>query len=66
LFTELVLTRSIIPLGLYRSPTVHNCHSPYVITNPPGFTILNRHDKIYVLVGEEDMGHLTARKSVFL
>ena len=54
LFTEMVITRNLLLLGLYRSPTVHNARLPYVFTNPPSDTKLSAHDRAFVLCGRRD------------
>ena len=49
---ELVLTRSILPLGLYRTREANDSPLPYVIANPPPSLILHKHDRLFVLCGD--------------
>lgn len=51
LFVELILSRSILCIGVYRSPLVHSAPLPYVVTNPSPKMRLHRDDRLYVLVG---------------
>jgi hypothetical protein len=53
LFIELVLTRNMLPLALYRSNTVHHAPLPYVVTNPPPAMRLSEEDRLMVLVGDD-------------
>ena len=53
LFMELLLTRSILPLGLYRSHSVHRgALLDYVLANPTPDLILHPSDRVFVLVGD--------------
>jgi potassium large conductance calcium-activated channel subfamily M alpha protein 1 len=62
LFMELVLTRGVLPVALYRS---HSAHSgallDYVVTNPPPTTILHKNDRLFVLVGDGTLFHARER-----
>ncbi|KAA0156007.1 hypothetical protein FNF29_01425 [Cafeteria roenbergensis] len=51
LFMELVLTRNILPIALYRSNAVHSAVLPYVIANPKPTTQLHPEDRLFVLCG---------------
>jgi len=51
LFMELVLTRNILPIGIYRSNAVHSAVLPYVIANPKPTTQLHPEDRLFVLCG---------------
>lgn len=54
LFMELLLTRSILPLGVYRSHSVHRgALLDYVLCNPAPDLILHPSDKLFVLVGNK-------------
>jgi hypothetical protein len=53
LFMELLLTRGILPLGLYRSHAVHaGAVLDYVLTNPSPDLVLHPADRVFVLVGD--------------
>jgi hypothetical protein len=52
IFMELVLTRNILPIGLYRSSLVHGAVLPYVLTNPSPTTQLHPDDRLFVLCGD--------------
>jgi hypothetical protein len=51
LFMELVLTRNILPIAIYRSNDVHNAVLPYVVANPKPTTQLHPDDRLFVLCG---------------
>ena len=51
LFVELLLSRSILCIGVYRSPLVHSAPLSYVVTNPSPKMRLHVDDRLYVLVG---------------
>lgn len=54
LFMELLLTRGILPLGLYRSHAVHTgAVLDYVLTNPSPDLVLHPADRVFVLVGDK-------------
>ncbi len=54
LFMELLLTRGILPLGLYRSHAVHSgAVLDYVLTNPSPDLVLHPADRVFVLVGDK-------------
>ena len=50
LFVELILSRSILCIGVYRSPMVHAAPLPYVVASPSPKMRMHRQDRLFVLV----------------
>lgn len=60
LFMELMLTRNMLPIGVYRCQEVHKgALLNYVVTNPPANMLLHEEDKVFVLVGEKLLAEAT-------
>jgi voltage-gated potassium channel Kch len=55
LFSELVLTKGMVLLGLYRSASVHTAPLPYIVTNPSAKLKLHAEDLLLVLCGDRVM-----------
>jgi hypothetical protein len=49
--------RNMLPLGLYRSPSIDN-DLPYVFVNCPKATMLREHDRVFVLASTEPTENL--------
>lgn len=49
LFMELILTRGMLAVAVYRAAAAHGAPLPYVITNPPASLRLHEEDHILVL-----------------
>lgn len=62
LFVELILSRSILCLGIYRSALVHGAPLPYVVTNPSPKMRLHHDDRLYVLVGPVNEPHVEIKR----
>lgn len=53
LFSELMLTRGILPLGLFRTNHMKQSLLPYVIANPTPLTVLHPEDRLLVLCSDD-------------
>ena len=50
LYYHMAINLDMVPLGLYRAPSVHSKVSlAYVVTNPPKASVVRKHDMVYVL-----------------